>query len=84
MGITKTSRATAWRELDDLLQKGMLRPLGKGGRSTAYEIDWSLSGENEVAAIHEALYSADAGDFATESELAELIKKWTVTGLEPK
>lgn len=84
MGITKTSRATAWRELDDLLQKGMLRPLEKGGRSTAYEIDWSLGGQSEVAAIHEALHSADAGDFAMESELAELTKKWTVTGLEPK
>ena len=84
MGITKTSRATAWRELDDLLQKGMLRPLEKGGRSTAYEIDWSLGGQSEVAAIHEALHSADAGDFAMENELAELTKRWTVTGLEPK
>ena len=84
MGITKTSRATAWRELDDLLQKGMLRPLEKGGRSTAYEIDWSLGGQSEVAAIHEALHAADAGDFAMENELAELTKKWTVTGLEPK
>ena len=84
MGITKTSRATAWRELDDLLQKGMLRPLEKGGRSTAYEIDWSLGGEHQVAAIHEALHAADAGDFATKNELAELTKKWTVTGLELK
>ena len=84
MGITKTSRVTAWRELDDLLQKGMLRPLEKGGRSTAYEIDWSLGGQSEVAAIHEALHSAEAGDFATENELAELTKKWAVTGLEPK
>ena len=46
MGIAKTSRATAWRELDDLLQKGMLRPLEKGGRSTAYEMNWSLEGAN--------------------------------------
>ena len=40
MGITKTSRATAWREIEDLLQKKMLRPLPGGGRSTAYEILW--------------------------------------------
>jgi Fic family protein len=40
MGITKTSRATAWREIEDLLQKKMLRPLPGGGRSVAYEILW--------------------------------------------
>jgi len=40
MGMTKTSRATAWREIEDLLQKQMLRPLPGGGRSVAYEIVW--------------------------------------------
>lgn len=40
MGMTKTSRATAWREIEDLLQKGLIRPLPGGGRSTAYEIVW--------------------------------------------
>ena len=39
MGITKTSRATAWREIEDLLQKKMLRALPGRGRSAAYEID---------------------------------------------
>jgi Fic family protein len=39
-GMTKTSRATAWREIEDLLQKKMLRPLPGGGRSAAYEIVW--------------------------------------------
>ncbi len=38
MGMTKTSRATAFRDIDDLVHKNMLRPLAKGGRSTAYEI----------------------------------------------
>lgn len=38
MGMTKTSRATAFRDIDDLVNKKMLRPLAKGGRSTAYEI----------------------------------------------
>lgn len=36
--MTKTSRATAWREIEDLLQKGLLRLLPGGGRSTAYDI----------------------------------------------
>ena len=40
VGMTKISRATAWREIEDLLQKKMLRPLPGGGRSTAYEIAW--------------------------------------------
>lgn len=40
MGMAKTSRATAWREIEDLLQKKMLRALPGGGRSTAYEIVW--------------------------------------------
>jgi len=40
MGMTKTSRATAWREIEDMLQKKMLRLLPGGGRSTAYEIAW--------------------------------------------
>jgi Fic family protein len=40
MGLTKTSRATAYRELADLVGKGCLRPIGKGGRSSAYEVVW--------------------------------------------
>lgn len=42
MGMTKISRATAWREIEDLLQKKMLRALPGGGRSTAYEIAWEI------------------------------------------
>jgi hypothetical protein len=34
MGLTKTSRATAYRELADLVEKGCLRPTGQGGRSS--------------------------------------------------
>jgi len=41
MGLTSTSRATAWRELSDLVAKGCLVPTGKGGRSSAYEIPWA-------------------------------------------
>ena len=40
MGMTKTSRATAWREIEDMLQKKMLRSLPGRGRSAAYEIAW--------------------------------------------
>jgi Fic family protein len=40
MGLTRTSRATAWRELADLVEKGCLRPAGGGGRSSAYEVVW--------------------------------------------
>jgi Fic family protein len=40
MGLTKTSRTTAYRELADLVTKGCLKPTGKGGRSSAYEIVW--------------------------------------------
>lgn len=39
-GLTRTSRATAYRELADLVEKGCLRPTGKGGRSSAYELVW--------------------------------------------
>ncbi|NVZ11079.1 Fic family protein [Allochromatium humboldtianum] len=40
MGLTKTSRATAYRELADLVEKDCLRPTGQGGRSSGYEILW--------------------------------------------
>ena len=44
MGMTKISRATAWREIEDLLQKKILRPLPGKGRSVAYEIVWEPEG----------------------------------------
>lgn len=40
IGMTKTSRSTAWREIDDMLQKGVLRALPGDGRSSAYEVAW--------------------------------------------
>ncbi len=40
MGLTRTSRATAYRELADLVEKGCLEPTGKGGRSSAYRPVW--------------------------------------------
>jgi len=40
MGLTRISRATAYRELADLVAKGCLRATGKGGRSSGYEIAW--------------------------------------------
>lgn len=40
IGITKVSRATAFRELKDLIEKNCIQPLPEKGRSTAYEIVW--------------------------------------------
>jgi Fic family protein len=42
MQLTKTSRATAYRELSDLVNKSCLKPTADKGRSAAYEVDWSL------------------------------------------
>lgn len=38
MSLTKTSRATAYRELTDLVEKGCLKPTEGGGRSSGYEL----------------------------------------------
>jgi Fic family protein len=40
MQIAKTSRATAYRELADLVQKGCLQPTKEKGRSAAYDVCW--------------------------------------------
>lgn len=40
MGIAHTSRATAQRELADLLQKGVFVRLPGGGRSASYDLEW--------------------------------------------
>jgi Fic family protein len=40
MGLTRTSRVTAYRELADLVEKGCLEPTGKGGRSSGYRLVW--------------------------------------------
>ncbi len=39
--ITKTSKATATRDLQDMVAKGVFIPMG-GGRSTAYELNLNL------------------------------------------
>jgi Fic family protein len=39
-GMAHVSRATAQRELSDLVQKGILRPNPGGGRSTSYDLCW--------------------------------------------
>jgi Fic family protein len=39
-GMTHVSRATAQRELADLVKKGILRPNPGGGRSASYGLDW--------------------------------------------
>jgi len=39
-GMTHISRATAQRELADLVGKGILRPNPGGGRSASYDLVW--------------------------------------------
>ena len=43
MHLTGASRATAYRELAELVEMGCLMPLPGGGRSTAYDIDWDAA-----------------------------------------
>jgi Fic family protein len=38
--MTRCSRATAYREITDLVAKGVLLPRAGGGRSTAYDVAW--------------------------------------------
>ncbi len=40
MGMTKISRATAFREINDLVDKGVIRHLSGKGRSVSYKIVW--------------------------------------------
>lgn len=41
MGMTKASRVTAYREIADLVAKGMLAPRAGKGRSAAYDVIWA-------------------------------------------
>lgn len=40
VSLTKVSRATAYREISELVEKACLTPTEKGGRSSGYEIAW--------------------------------------------
>lgn len=47
IGLTKVSRATAWRDLAELVEQQAIEPIGEG-RSRAYRIHWpggSLPGD---------------------------------------
>ena len=39
--LTKTNRTTAFRDLADLLEKGLLVPRQASGRSASYDLNWS-------------------------------------------
>jgi Fic family protein len=41
VNLARVSRATAYRELANLVEKGCLEPAGGGGRSSSYQIRWS-------------------------------------------
>jgi Fic family protein len=49
IGITKTSKATATRDLQDLTEKGIFSPVG-GGRSTRYDLVIESSGKKFTSA----------------------------------
>jgi Fic family protein len=36
--LAKCSSVTAWRDIQDLVERGMLRPSAEGGRSTSYDL----------------------------------------------
>ncbi|MBN1688535.1 MAG: Fic family protein [Candidatus Omnitrophica bacterium] len=40
VSMTKTSRATAFREISDLLEKGLLKQNKPKGRSVSYDLNW--------------------------------------------
>jgi len=40
IAIAHTGRATAQRELSDLVDKGILIKMPGGGRSASYDLDW--------------------------------------------
>ena len=42
MGMTKTSRATAYRDITDLVKKNVLVKLSGKGRSVCYDLNWEL------------------------------------------
>ena len=42
VSMAKVSRATAFREISDLLEKGILRQKPAKGRSVSYDLNWSL------------------------------------------
>lgn len=42
VSIAKTSRATAFREIDDLVKKGLLVQTPTQGRSTSYDLNWAI------------------------------------------
>ena len=42
VSMAKVSRATAFREISDLLEKGILRQNPAKGRSVSYDLDWSF------------------------------------------
>lgn len=42
VSIAKTSRATAFREINDLIEKGLLVQNPAKGRSTSYDLNWAV------------------------------------------
>ena len=45
ISLTKVSRATAWRDLSELVEQQAIEPIGEG-RSRAYRIHWPSASES--------------------------------------
>jgi hypothetical protein len=66
ISLTKVSRATAWRDLAELVDQQAIEPIGEG-RSRAYRLSWPGGpplGENASAGCSvrvQELASADSG-----------------------
>jgi DeoR/GlpR family transcriptional regulator of sugar metabolism len=52
ISLTKVSRATAWRDLADLVNQEALAPVGEG-RSRAYRIQWPHAGDDHKGDLQE-------------------------------
>lgn len=49
-GLTKVSRATAWRDLAELVELQAIEPIGEG-RSRAYRLRWAAAGASAVPSL---------------------------------
>jgi Fic family protein len=47
--MTKTSSDTALRDIKDLVEKGILRQTGEGGRNVNYELNFPFSEKNPAS-----------------------------------
>ncbi len=79
VSIAKVSRATAFREISDMLEKKILRQLSGKGRSVHYDLLWPGYKTDELKAINH-LVQKEKGkvkSFKAGKEFSEYVKKLT-------